>query len=275
MTVYAFASTRGAPGVTTTALGMALLWPRPVILIEADVSGSSSVVGGYLKAQFSPTRSLLNLAMAHRNGALDVGALRDQTLPLHEMALHQICPPDARLGEEVLLVPALSNAAQASSLSEDFWDALGSVLQAMRRAGYDIIIDTGRLGMANGPLPLLTNADVVSLVTRTQLDPLMSISSREVDHLAGGGVTGLVLVGPGQPYTGHDVSKVTGLPVWAELADDKDHAEVLTRGEMDKKSARQFPRSNLASTLRSAIDRLQEVHRDHRRRLVPMFAEES
>ena len=36
MAVIALGSAAGSPGVTTSALGLALTWPRPVLLIEAD-----------------------------------------------------------------------------------------------------------------------------------------------------------------------------------------------------------------------------------------------
>ena len=42
MAVIALTSASGSPGVTTTALGLALLWPRPVLLVEADPTGGSA-----------------------------------------------------------------------------------------------------------------------------------------------------------------------------------------------------------------------------------------
>jgi len=39
MALIALASATGAPGVSTTALGLALNWPRPVVLVEADPNG--------------------------------------------------------------------------------------------------------------------------------------------------------------------------------------------------------------------------------------------
>ncbi|HEY9562625.1 MAG TPA: hypothetical protein VIR30_02545, partial [Nocardioides sp.] len=49
MAVIALCSASGSPGVTTTALGMALLWPRPVLLIEADATGGSGILAGYFR----------------------------------------------------------------------------------------------------------------------------------------------------------------------------------------------------------------------------------
>ena len=49
MAVVALASASGSPGVTTTALGLALLWPRPVLLVEADPTGGSGLLAGYFR----------------------------------------------------------------------------------------------------------------------------------------------------------------------------------------------------------------------------------
>ena len=49
MAVIALASASGSPGVTTTALGLAMLWPRPVLLVEADPTGGSGLLAGYFR----------------------------------------------------------------------------------------------------------------------------------------------------------------------------------------------------------------------------------
>ena len=43
MAVVAFTSAKGRPGVTVAALAATLRWPRPVLLVEADVAGGSSI----------------------------------------------------------------------------------------------------------------------------------------------------------------------------------------------------------------------------------------
>ena len=70
MAVVAFTSAKGAPGVTVTALAATLRWPRPVLLVEADVAGGSSILAGYLRGQVPHSRSLLGLSMALRSGRL-------------------------------------------------------------------------------------------------------------------------------------------------------------------------------------------------------------
>ena len=50
MALIVLTSAAGSPGVTTTAVGLALTWPRPVLLVEADPTGGSAVLAGYFRA---------------------------------------------------------------------------------------------------------------------------------------------------------------------------------------------------------------------------------
>jgi len=58
MAVLALTSAKGAPGVSTAALAMTLLWPRPALLLEADPTGGSSVLAGYLRGTVDHSRGL-------------------------------------------------------------------------------------------------------------------------------------------------------------------------------------------------------------------------
>ena len=49
MAIVCLTSASGSPGVTTTAVGMAFSWPRPVLLVEADPTGGSGVLAGFLR----------------------------------------------------------------------------------------------------------------------------------------------------------------------------------------------------------------------------------
>ena len=71
MAVIALASAAGSPGVTTSALGLALTWPRPVLLIEADPTGGSAMLAGFFRGTTAHTAGLIDLAWAHREGLLD------------------------------------------------------------------------------------------------------------------------------------------------------------------------------------------------------------
>ena len=64
MGVLALTSAKGAPGVSTAALAMTLLWPRAALLAECDPAGGSSVLAGYLRGTVEHSRGLLSLALA-------------------------------------------------------------------------------------------------------------------------------------------------------------------------------------------------------------------
>ena len=77
MAVIALASASGSPGVTTTALAMALLWPRPVLLVEADPTGGSGLLAGYFRGTREYGAGLIELALSPTgiSDALDVTGL--------------------------------------------------------------------------------------------------------------------------------------------------------------------------------------------------------
>ncbi|MDF0752962.1 hypothetical protein NLU14_22305, partial [Marinobacter sp. 71-i] len=68
--LISIASVKGSPGVTSTALALAAVWPRPVVLLEADPSGGDlayrckAAHGGPVAAN----KGLLQLAAAVRGG---------------------------------------------------------------------------------------------------------------------------------------------------------------------------------------------------------------
>ncbi|WP_051425522.1 hypothetical protein [Jiangella gansuensis] len=255
MTVLALTSVRGAPGVTTTALVAALTWPRPVLLVEADVSGSSSIKAGHLRGEVDHQLGLINLAVAHRNGALSPSAVRGQTIAL-----------TADGGR--LALPGLATRAQAASLTDDFWVTLATLLRGVTRHGVDVIIDTGRFGMTHGPDPLLRSADLVAVVTRTALDDLVAVRA-SADQLPGSAADasldrrGLLLVGPGRPHRAGEAAEATTLPVWACIDWDPAAADRVNGRERVRSSLSRLTTSRLIRSGRAAVAELQAA--DERR----------
>ena len=260
MALIVLTSSRGAPGVTTTALALALLWPRPTVLVEADVSGSSSVAAGYMRGTIGPQRGLINLVVAHRAGTLTPESIREQAVTLTDDGSR-------------LLVPALANADQVGSMTEGFWERLGAVLTALGRAGTEVIVDAGRAGAWNGPEPLFRCADMVLLVARTSLDAVVSARARVgqlrgalADSVPGVDVLGLLLVGDGRPHRAGDVSKAVGLPVVATISYDEANAQVLSHGAP---RSRRFDTSPLVRSIRSAADEIQRAAAARQAHLAP------
>jgi len=167
MALIAIASDKGAPGVTTAALALAAVWPRPVLLAECDPAGGDLVYrfpaadGGRL----DPRRGVLSLAVIARRG----------------MAPHQVWEHVQKLHGGLDVLAGVTNAEQGAGLSL-LWGPIGKVLASLPQA--DVIADCGRLG-ADGPLyDLLAEATKVVLVTRVHVADVIRLRDRSVAFAA-------------------------------------------------------------------------------------------
>src|SRR5690606_37181907 len=123
----------GSPGVTTTALGLALLWPRPVLLVEADPTGGSNLLAGYFRGTREYEAGLIELALT----ASDLeDALADVTRQIE--------------GTTVSFVAGTRSHTQARAV-RDLWAPLAQTLSDLESTGQDVIVDAGRLGMHGSP----------------------------------------------------------------------------------------------------------------------------
>ncbi len=214
MAVICLTSASGSPGVTTTAVGLAFSWPRPVLLVEADPTGGSAILAGFLRGTTAYDVGLVELALSPLGVA---EALREVVRPL---------------SPSVSLVAGTRTHVQAVAL-RDVWEPLAAALSELEANGQDVIVDGGRLGLAGSPQALLDVADVTLLVTRANLPSISAARSwaESVRQPATGWRhPGLLLIGEGQPYRAAEVSKVLGMPVVADLPDDPESAAVYQRG---------------------------------------------
>ena len=82
MAILILTSAGGSPGVTTLAVGLALTWPRPVLLADCDPGAHQAILAGYLTGQSSHGKGLLRVAEAHRDRRPLREVVIDQCLPL-------------------------------------------------------------------------------------------------------------------------------------------------------------------------------------------------
>ena len=82
MAILLLTSTSGSPGVTTLAVGLALTWPRPILLADCDPGAHQAILAGYLAGRSVNGRGLLRVAEAHRDRRPLREAVLDQTLAL-------------------------------------------------------------------------------------------------------------------------------------------------------------------------------------------------
>lgn len=254
MAVITLFSAAGSPGVTVSSLGLALAWQRRVMLVDADPSGSSSVLAGYLQGQTVHDRGLVDLAVANRVGNLNSAiATVSMTLP----------------GSSVEFVPGVRSHQQAASVTP-LWEPLGGVLRGLEQQGTDVIVDAGRIGLERAPLPLLAASDLNLLVVRSSLPAVAAARSwaQDVrDRLTGRGTEdrfGLLVIGPGSPYGSREIRSVLGVPAFAELPWDPESANVYFAGVPPKK---RFESGPLNRALRAAVSTCQGLVTAHRERL--------
>ena len=242
MALIAIAADKGSPGVTTSAVALAAVWPRRALYAECDPHGGDIVYrmpaehGGPL----DPNRGLVSLAVEARRGF-------DATvLPQHTQRL--------RGGLEVLV--GLGNADQMHGMA-GLWGPLGRAFDRFSDLSYgaDVIADCGRIGPDSPTMDLLAQSALVLLVARTNAEYIAHIRDRANSlsarlHAAQGSSVsiarppiGVVLIAP--PKQARQVAKQVGdllaatthgAEVLGVIAHDEAGADALSgrgRGRVD------------------------------------------
>lgn len=224
MAVIALASATGAPGVSTAALGLALTWPRHVLLADCDREPAQAVQAGYLRGMDPGGRGMMALAHLHREGQPLGPEVWRQTLPLTEE------------GEvQRRFLPGFTTPG-AARLFEHVWPTLGDSFEQLGAQGVDVLIDAGRLSSSGLPLGVLAAADAVLLVVRTSLRSLAAARihlptlTDQVQSMPRPTGAGLLVVGPGRPYSSAEIAAHFALPAWAEIPWEPKAAMVLSDG---------------------------------------------
>ncbi|MYV97632.1 hypothetical protein [Streptomyces sp. SID3343] len=262
MTVVAVVGGTGAPGATTTSLGLSLAWPLPtsrrVVMVEADPSGGA-VLSGALGGRVTAEWGLHQLGLAQRQG---------QLLDYFFRQLIDLSDGD----QERLVLPGLAAPDQAPSLTHA-WEPLASLLAALDHGEipHDVVVDLGRDGALGGSSVLARRADVVLVVVRSTLRSISAARTRVAalrrvldEHGLGADALGLAVIAEG-PYPASEVSAALGAPVLAVLPYDVKAAQVLSDGCGD--ADKRFMRGPWMSAVRSAADEILVHARTRRVRL--------
>ncbi len=238
MALYALVSAGGSPGVTTSALALALGWPAQVILAECDPSGGD-ILAGLFAGHLPATRGLLSLAVdAGRGADAAARAMWPQLIELD----------DAR---QRLLLAGISDPRQGAGLVPA-WPSLASMFSSLPA---DVIADCGRLDAGEGPLSVLSEAAVVVVVLRPSLRQVARARPRieMLGQLLGGvrRVT-LLVIGEGT-HAPRDIAKALGVPVIAALPDDRKTARVLSDGAGSRRTLQARPLLRAAAVAGRAL----------------------
>ena len=246
MAVVTLVSASGSPGVTTTGLGLAVTWPRPVLLVEADPSGGSGILAGYFRGLRDHV-GLVDLVMAHRSGLLS------EALPRMVMRLDD---------SEVSILVGSRSHDQAGGLA-GLWEPLLGVVREWSLDGPAVIVDAGRLGLASWPRPLVTHSDLTVLLTRSGLPALVAARSWAAalaDDVLPGHEVRLLMVGEGRPYSCSEAARSLGVQALGSIEWDPARAAVFSDGAAKPKprcggataAERAFERSGFVASIRTA-----------------------
>jgi len=187
MALIAVAADKGSPGVTTTAVALAAIWPRPVLLAECDPAGGDLVyrLPGQDGQRLDPHRGLLSLAVAARRGP--------QT--------HQVWPHVQKLRGGLDVLTGVTSAEQGAGL-DGLWGSVGAALAGLPEA--DVIADCGRLGPGGRFYDLLAQASAVVMVSKATLGDVVRLRERTAAVAA-------AIRDRGGPGTGIGADQVVGI----------------------------------------------------------------
>jgi MinD-like ATPase involved in chromosome partitioning or flagellar assembly len=232
MTVVAFCSGKGAPGVSTLACVVGAVWPRgrQIVVAECDPSGNDLVA----RFGLSPRIGMTSLVLARRRSD------EPQALSSHV----QLLPG----GLEVLVGPVGPDAA--GSLDRELF----SVGPAFPE-GIDVLVDCGRtLPEARGQQGVLRAADQIVVVTRPDAAGLAHAAWTLdfVRGLEGSGENSFVVVGP-NGYAVREMEESLRARHLGTVALDHQSAAVAC-GAPGRRN--RFARSNLVASARRLADHL-------------------
>ena len=161
MALITFFSAKGAPGVTSTAMLTAALWPRQTLLVDADGGGGDLMMRLPNEQGVALTQhpGLLTLLPIARHG-LAPGVVLDHTQVVHG-------------GQRVLV--GLETSEQAGAAGA-LWPTLARAFSSL--PGMDVVIDAGQLGLRSGQLALAESSDVVVGVVRPTPASVMHMRER-------------------------------------------------------------------------------------------------
>jgi hypothetical protein len=258
--LFCLISAGGSPGVTTTALGLALTWTRPVVLAECDPAHRSLLPGFLAERLRRPAGpGLLGLAMeAHHGAAIPRHALDQYTITLDgdpHSNPHSHQHSDRRRSDRhsdrhgdsygaldgergrpagVRLLPGIRDPRHAAQLGS-VWPALAALFSTI---DTDVIADLGCVGGSDTPTPLLTCADLVVMTVRPTLAQVDAAQPRlEALRETLGRRPALCLIGDG--YPAREVRKALfDLPILGELPHAEADARVLSDGARPRRTFR-------------------------------------
>jgi hypothetical protein len=239
--LIALASVKASPGVTTTALALAALWPAPRrLVIETDPSGGD--LGARLG--LAPAPGLASLAAAIRHDASPGITWR------HAQALPG----------QVSAVPAPAGAEQAAAcLATLAAPRTGTAWLDPGDPGAVLIADCGRLDPRSPAFAVAARAALTLVLVRPRVSELSHLAERLPGLTRAGLRPALLLAPAGESGTGEacyppgEIAATLGVPVEGSLPADPRTIATLIRGRGVLAPSRRLPLAQVVSGLAAAL----------------------
>jgi MinD-like ATPase involved in chromosome partitioning or flagellar assembly len=203
MTIVAIGSIKGSPGVTTTVLALAAVWPASRGLVVAEVDPDGGVLAVRRELGLEP--GLVTLAAALRRGNDSVSP---HTQPLGARVRAIVTPPSAEQTRAALGVAG---------------DRLWRVFDTLAE---DLLVDCGRLTTTSPVIALARRAATALVVARPRLEDVALLCER-IPALRREGVDPRVLLVGDGPYHRDEVAAAVETPVTAVIPVDRRSADAL------------------------------------------------
>lgn len=170
MSTHFIFSATGSPGCTTTVVGLAHVWPRPVIVVEADISRPSSIIPGYIRGELEHTRGIGQLVDKTRGRSVGIEDIWNELVPL------ATSPASVSPDHSKFFLPGPLNAEAARGMT-GLWSDLAIVLAQLEDTGTDVLVDAGRFHAGDPRTPLYTASDAPVVVVRPNLPDITALAA--------------------------------------------------------------------------------------------------
>jgi MinD-like ATPase involved in chromosome partitioning or flagellar assembly len=230
MSLIAFTSAKGSPGVTTAALGVASVWESQTFVIEADPAG------GDLAHRFgiSGDVGLMSLAAAARR---DKDCLGEHSQIAGGVNI-VVGPPS----------PEQAAAAVGMIASSKVLDVNDAVL----------IADCGRIDLRGPSRPILNDADLVVVFVRPEIADVAHVAAVISDLKRTAIKVCIVVVGNG-PYAPGDVASVLDIELFGTIPHDPVGARIASGKPGSAKSFQKSAFIRACRELRATLENTVEV----------------
>jgi hypothetical protein len=222
MSAFCLLSAKGSPGVTTTTVGLSLVWAavtgRRALVLDADPCGGDTAAG-ILRGSAPPNAGMLALATSRQLPAVE--AIEAASVALDGDGCAQ-------------LVSGVPDGARAAALPLA-WDRVVGSAAALEASRIDVLVDAGRHDPTRPAGPWLGEAGLAILVVRPTL-PAVAAAHRlgaawtAPESPTEGVPLELVVVEAPSPYRAREVASAVGLPLLGVLPHQPEHARVHSEG---------------------------------------------